>query len=218
MARSGTPAAQHGSSSGCVVTRRPGGVGDRSQGNIVSSEGACSGGARTLHRTPTEGPLVSQEPGSCTSSTTWPSSTKPASRRPTMVLVLDGPRRGHAAGLASSTSSGSGTGAVPWSRRSTSTSSTTTAPGVPRCRSCATTTRGVRRAPALVRLLHDSGGTPYLLLQGLEPTTAGRPSRVRCARSSSGSASVAWSAWARCRWRCRTRGRSRSPTMRTTPS
>ena len=36
-------------------------------------------------------------------------------------------------------------------------------------------------------------------------------------RSSSASASPASSAWARCRWRCRTPGRSRSPTTPTTP-
>ena len=54
-------------------------------------------------------------------------------------------------------------------RRSTSTSSTTTAPAVRRCPSSRTTTRAYDAPRLLVRLLRDSGGTPYLLLHGPEP-------------------------------------------------
>ena len=47
-------------------------------------------------------------------------------------------------------------------------------------------------APRLVvRLLHDEGGTPYLLLHGPEPDTRWEASAGACSRSSSGS---------RCRW------------------
>ena len=44
-------------------------------------------------------------------------------------------------------------------------------------------------APRLVvRLLHDSGGTPYLLLRGPEPDNRWEAFARRCARWSSGSA------------------------------
>ena len=50
-------------------------------------------------------------------------------------------------------------------------SSTTTGPAGHRCPSCATTTRTTTPPRLVVRLLHDTGGTPYLLLHGPEPDT-----------------------------------------------
>ena len=78
--------------------------------------------------------------------------------------------------------------------------------------------RVLRRPRLVVRLLHDTGGTPYLLLHGPEPDIRWEAFARRSARWSSGSASTGWSAWARCRWPCRTPARSRSPSTPTTSS
>ena len=61
--------------------------------------------------------------------------------------------------------------------------------------------------------------TPYLLLHGPEPDNRWEAfaAAVRAVVEQLRRA-AAWSAWARCRWRCRTPGRSRSPTTPTTPS
>ena len=74
-------------------------------------------------------------------------------------------------------------------------------------------------APRLVvRLLHDAGGTPYLLLYGPEPDTRWEAFGRAVLEVVERSASPGSWAWARCRWRSRTPGRSRSPTTPTGPS
>ena len=74
-------------------------------------------------------------------------------------------------------------------------------------------------APRLVvRLLHDSGRTPYLLLHGPEPDTRWEAFCRGRAEVVERFSVPGLSGWARCRWRCRTPGRSRSPTTPTTPT
>ena len=92
-------------------------------------------------------------------------------------------------------------------------------PPARRCRSSATTTRTTTPRGWWSGCCATAGGTPYLLLQrprarqplgGLRPRgPRGRRALRRHPRGR---------AWARCRWRCRTPGRSRSPTTPTTPT
>ena len=143
----------------------------------------------------------------------------------TMVVVLDGfLDAGNAAAIAARhlidarRGDGAQTRAARWWRPSTSTSCTTTAPAGHRCRSCATTTRPTTRRGWWCGCCATPAARRTCCCTGRSPTPAGRASPPRSARWSSASASPAWSGWARCRWRCRTPGRSRSPTTPTTPT